>query len=263
MQLANGETSRAVDTSKGIWNPRRLAATLSIVSSHSGPYADREVEGGLFHYAYRAGSLEGDNTKLRKAFELQVPIILLRKIDTATFVPVLPVYVVKDDRERREFLLALDESLLFLANPLSPRGAERRYAERIVRQRLHQPEFRARVIRAYGQRCAICALHHANLLDAAHIIGDAYDDGAAVVSNGLSLCKIHHAAYDRDLLGISAEHEVHIDRELLVEIDGPMLRHGLQEMHGRLLTLPRKRSDRPDRERLAARFDTFLAHRAG
>jgi putative restriction endonuclease len=78
-----------------------------------------------------------------------------------------------------------------------------------------------------------------------------------VVTNGLSLCKIHHAAYDRMLLGITPDYEVRINQRLLDEIDGPMLRHGLQEMHRRPLTLPRQRSDRPDPERLALRFEAF------
>ena len=41
------------------------------------------------------------------------------------------------------------------------------------------------------------------------------------------------------------------------ETDGPMLRHGLQELHGATLVLPRKADLRPDPERLAARFERF------
>lgn len=260
--LANGETRRVIDTSKGIWNPRDLVATLSIVSSPTGPYDDRDVDGGLFHYDYRSGSTEGDNTKLRRAFELELPVILLRKIDNGIYVPVLPTYVVADDIENRQFVLALDESLRFLANPLSPTAAEKRYAERVVRARLHQPEFRARVIRAYRTTCAICSLKHADLLDAAHIIGDGQDGGDPIVTNGLSLCKIHHAAYDRNLLGISPDYTIHLDKNLLDEVDGPMLRHGLQEMHGKSLILPIKRNELPDRERLSARFERFRSRSA-
>jgi putative restriction endonuclease len=255
--LANGETRRVIDTSKGIWNPRDLVATLSIVSSPSGPYDDRDVDGGLFHYDYRAGSTEGDNTKLRRALELRLPVILLRKIENGIYVPVFPTYVIADDINNRQFILALDESLRFLANPLSPTAAEKRYADRVVRARLHQAEFRGRVIRAYRATCAICSLRHADLLDAAHIIGDGQEGGDPIVPNGLSLCKIHHAAYDRNLLGISADYSVHLDAHLLTEIDGPMLRHGLQEMHGRVLILPSHLADRPDRERLALRYEEF------
>lgn len=260
--LANGETRRVIDTSKGIWNPRDLAATLSIVSSPTGPYDDRDVDGGLFHYDYRSGSTEGDNTKLRRAFQLELPVILLRKIDNGIYVPVFPTYVVADDIKNRQFVLALDESLRFLTNPLSPTAAEKRYAERVVRARLHQPEFRARVIRAYHTTCAICSLKHADLLDAAHIIGDGQDGGDPIVPNGLSLCKIHHAAYDRNLLGISPDYTIHLDKNLLDEVDGPMLRHGLQEMHGKSLILPIKRNELPDRERLSARFERFRSRSA-
>jgi putative restriction endonuclease len=259
LRLANGETRRVIDTSKGIWNPRDLVATLSIVSSPTGPYDDRDVEGGLFHYDYRAGSTKGDNTKLRRAFELGLPLILLRKIDNGIYVPVFPTYVVADDVNNHQFILALDESLRFLANPLAPTAAEKRYAERVVRSRLHQPEFRGRVIRAYRATCAICSLKHADLLDAAHIIGDGEQGGDPIVTNGLSLCKIHHAAYDRNLLGISPDYIVHLDKDLLDEVDGPMLQHGLQEMHGRSLILPIKRNELPDRERLKARFERFTS----
>ena len=252
-----GDPRRVIDRARGIWNPRDMDATLSVVSSPSGPYGDREVAGGLFHYSYREGSINGDNARLRRALELEKPIILLRKVRDGVFVPHAPVYVVADLRDKREFLLALDESvrLLGLGTADSP---ERRYAERVVKQRLHQAEFRGRVVSAYATQCAICRLRHGELLDAAHITTDRDESGLPEVANGLSLCKIHHAAFDRYLIGISPDYEVKLDHRLLDEIDGPMLRHGLQEMHGVKLTLPSHRRDHPDRDRLKQRFDTFL-----
>lgn len=254
-----GSEVRLVDTSRGIWNPRDLAATLSIVTSPDGPYGDEITEGGLLRYHYRAGSVEGDNAKLRRAMALGAPLILLRKEAPGVYVPVFPVYVVADDVERREFLVALDESLRFLRDPEHPSVDERRYAERIVRARLHQPAFRARVIQAYATSCAMCRLHHAELLDAAHIVRDADSWGQPVVPNGLSLCKIHHAAYDQDLIGVNPSFVVRVSDAVLRESDGPMLRHGLQEMHGRRLVLPGRPADRPDRDRLAQRYEKFLA----
>ena len=94
------------------------------------------------------------------------------------------------------------------------------------------------------------------LLDAAHIIGNSEDP---IVTNGLTLCKIHHASYDSNMLGISPDYTVHINRELLEEVDGPMLKHGIQEMDKRPLSLPGRRADRPDRDRLSARYESFLA----
>ncbi|HSF27179.1 MAG TPA: HNH endonuclease [Actinomycetes bacterium] len=256
--FAPGERRRLIDTSRGIWNPRDLAATLTIVSSPNGPYDDQEVEGGLFRYDYRAGSDHGDNTKLRRAAELGLPLILLRKIAPGVYVPIFPVYVVSDDPSRKQFLIALDESLRFLRDPLHPTAAERRYAERVVRQRLHQPEFRGRVIRAYETQCAICRLRHGELLDAAHILADA-DGGLPVVTNGLAMCKIHHAAYDRDFLSVDRDYTIHIKPSLLEERDGPMLLHGLQEVHGHTIEVPHAKAERPDPTLLDARHRVFLA----
>lgn len=256
---AGGATHRLIDRNRGIWNPKDMAATLSIVSSPDGPYADQHVSESLFAYDYRAGSTDGDNRKMRRAYELGLPIILLRKIETGIYVPIFPTYVVADDIANRRFMIALDESLLSVADPLHLKPIERVYAERAMKQRLHQPEFRGRIMLAYEQRCTVCTLKHGKLLDAAHIIGDDKPHGVASVDNGLSLCKIHHAAYDANLLGISPDYVVRINSELMDEVDGPMLQHGLKEMDGRGLTLPRRRSDRPSKDRLAERFDEFKA----
>ena len=112
---------------------------------------------------------------------------------------------------------------------------------------------------AYETQCCVCVLKKARLLDAAHIIGDTEERGDAVVTNGLSLCKIHHAAYDEHLIGITPDYRVAVNRGLLEETDGPMVLHGLQEMHDRDLVVPRARSERPDPERLAIRYNVFLA----
>lgn len=230
-----------------------------MVSSPSGPYADEAVGDALLGYHYRSGTIHGDNTKLRRAYELGLAIILLHKVEANVYVPVFPVYVVADDQAARQFVLALDESLRFLRDPMHPSEQERRYAKRIAKQRLHQPVFRGIVLRAYQTRCAVCTLKHGRLLDATHIIGDAEEDGYPVVENGLSLCKIHHAAYDSNLLGVDPDYVVHVNRELLEDKDGPMLEHGLQAMNNQRLTLPSRRAHRPDRERLARRYETFRA----
>jgi putative restriction endonuclease len=54
--------------------------------------------------------------------------------------------------------------------------------------------------------------------------------GLPEVPNGLALCKIHHSAYDVNILGVSPDYRVHIRSDVLREHDGPMLRWGLQEM---------------------------------
>lgn len=251
-------TQRIIDRNRGIWNPTSMLATLSIVSSPDGPYDDTHVSESLFAYDYRAGSTDGDNKKLRTAQELGLPLRLLRKIQIGIYVPIFPVYVVGDDRANRRFMIALDDSLREVSDPLHLKPVERAYAERALKQRLHQPEFRGRIMYAYENRCTVCTLKHGKLLDAAHIIGDDKPHGYPTVDNGLSLCKIHHAAYDANLLGISPDYIVQINSELMHESDGPMLEHGLQAMDGRQLTLPKRRTDRPSKDRLAERFSEFM-----
>jgi putative restriction endonuclease len=103
----------------------------------------------------------------------------------------------------------------------------------------------------------VCRLPIAELLDAAHIRSDA-SGGSAKVSNGLSLCKIHHGAFDANLIGISPDSVVHVKESVLDTFDGPTLQHSIKEMNGETLRqLPRARAERPDRELLAERFDTF------
>ncbi|WP_369084690.1 HNH endonuclease [Ferrimicrobium acidiphilum] len=123
--------------------------------------------------------------------------------------------------------------------------------------RLHQPSFRSRVLHAYNSTCAICRLHHSQLLDAAHILPDVHPRGAPVVPNGITLCKLHHAAFDRNLLGIRPDFVVEIRSELLREIDGPMLQHDIKEMNGTQLVLPRERASHPDRAGLEDRYEEF------
>lgn len=257
--LPDGTHERLVDPGRGgIWNPRTMAATLSILTNPNGPYADRE-EGGFLHYSFQKGPEGGKNLKLAAARDLALPVLRLHKIGKGLYQPIFPVYVVDVNPVAREFVLSLDEGLRAVPDlgELSP--IERQYAERLVQQRVHQPRFRARVMIAYGNRCCVCSLGHPPLLDAAHISADSEEHGTPEVSNGLSLCKIHHASYDRQFLGIDPKGAVHINQRLLDEVDGPMLRHGLQEMHGRRITQPTRAADKPDPARLELRFERFLA----
>jgi putative restriction endonuclease len=48
-----------------------------------------------------------------------------------------------------------------------------------------------------------------------------------------------------------------VRRDVLDEIDGPMLRHGLQEMAGVRILLPQARDARPDRDALEERYEGF------
>jgi putative restriction endonuclease len=79
--------------------------------------------------------------------------------------------------------------------------------------------------------------------------------GQPIVSNGLPLTKIHHAAFDAHLIGIDPNFRIHVSDRLLEIHDGPFLE--LKGIVGQAIQLPRRNEDRPDRERLALRFEEF------
>jgi putative restriction endonuclease len=238
---------------------QRGPAALSIQTSAKSPYGDEETDDG-FLYAYRAGPADQpDNRALRAAAELAVPLVYFVATRPGVYRALYPWYVVEDRPEERRVRVGpgrmvgpFDErEPVAIDEPLA-----RRYAVREVRVRLHQARFRALVLPAYRERCTVCRLREQRLLDAAHIAGDPDPRGLPVVSNGLSLCSIHHRAYDEDLVGVSPDYRVHVAARLLDDEDGPML-DLLKGFEGSPIELPRRPASRPDRELLAERFARF------
>lgn len=256
-----GQSVRIIDSQGGIWNPgaswtlsEELRATLSINTTTSGKYDDKEISGGLWRYDYQSGGSAGKNTKMRKAMDLQLPLLWFVQQESGKYVP-YRVFIINDFPEEGFCLIAPDLSLAVAAR--SESIIERRYAERTMKQRLHQPAFRARVISAYETKCAICRLGHGQLLDAAHITPDSDEASSTSVTNGLSLCKIHHAAYDINIVGIDADYTVHIRQDIMSENNGPMLEHGIKDMENTKLWVPHASSEKPDPNRLEVRFKEF------
>lgn len=254
----------------GIWRPKILSgsgAALSLTTAAVRPGVVRRYDdqvGGDEWFSYRYQGEDPNhwhNRSVRKAMELGVPLIYFYGLTPGYYEAVFPVYIVKDEPEALTFRLAADavglgEPSLMVGGGTSPL---KEYATRQVKVRLHQHRFRELVLGAYGHRCTICKLGHTPLLDAAHIIADRDERGRPEISNGLSLCKIHHSAYDVNILGITPDYQVAIREDILAERDGPMLRHGLQELNMQRLHLPRVAGDRPNREYLEERYRSFRA----
>lgn len=250
---------------QGIFKPALAELPLSIttappVEGKARPYDDDFTDEGLLRYRYRGDDpRHHENQGLRRAMASQLPLIYFHGIVPSQYLAAWPVYVVADDPSSLTFTVAVDDRQALAVGGVdaSTKDVRRRYVTRLVRQRLHQNAFRIRVLRAYRDTCSICRLHHPVLLDAAHILGDTHALGEPVVSNGLALCKLHHAAFDSNILGIRPDLVVEIRSDVLREIDGPMLLHGLQGFEGRTLTVPRNSLLRPNREFLAERYEAF------
>jgi len=170
-----------------------------------------------------------------------------------------PIFLVGEERADLQFIVDIDAvPQPDIVWPSVDLELDPSYRQQLTKMRLHQRPFRAAVLRAYRTSCAVCSFRHSELLDAAHIQEDGAG-GRPVVTNGLTLCKMHHAAYDRRILGITPDYRVQINAEVLHEVDGPMLRHGIQEFHGKqLMVLPERRTQRPDRLLLETRYQAFL-----
>jgi putative restriction endonuclease len=258
-----GERIFLAGKARGIFKPRQMqVGALSIKTTVPREGRERRYDDQInneaqpyFLYRYQGSDPDAtDNRNLRDSMRLSLPIIYFYGVDEAHYDPLICV-VSGEDPTRKSFQVAP------YSNQERPAGAalliERRYTMAEVRRRLHQRKFSRAVLQAYEERCAICRLRH--LLDAAHIVADVDKLGEARVPNGLALCKLHHAAFDAHLLGISPDLNVHVSRELLEEKDGPMLEHGLRAFDGARLVLPRDRDDHPDCALIALRWDSFRA----
>jgi putative restriction endonuclease len=254
---------------QGIFKPAVCRLSLSIrtapmVEGRDRPYDDELGAEGLLQYRYRGTDRSHrENDGLRTAMREKVPIVYLYGVAEGWYVAEWPVFVVKDDERTLTFHVAVGDQPASLSGPMDlahldlETDAARRYATRTALVRLHQQAFRKRVLQAYRDRCAICRLRHGELLDAAHILPDGHPRGAPIVPNGLALCTLHHAAFDRNVLGVRPDLRVDIRLDVLEEVDGPMLQHGLQGFHGAVLEVPRSEAQRPRREFLEERYQIF------
>ena len=257
-----GERIPIFNKFKGIFRPRQCEFPLAIQTSFNSPYEDRWAADGSLLYSYRRGGpTQHDNVGLRGACRNGIPLVYFYGVESGLYLAEFPIYVVHDDLTQEEFTLQIDHAAAIGSLDVGEGVEEsaegrRRYLTTVMRKRLHQTSFRERVLRAYQSQCALCQLRLRKLLDAAHIKPDS-EGGEPVVSNGLALCKIHHTAFDRMFLGIRPDRTIQIHQEVLDAEDGPMLRYGLQQLHGAPIHVPRRTKDKPDVSLLAARYAVF------
>ena len=244
---------------QGIFKPKDFELPLSITTSPESPYAD-SFSGRLLAYRYRGRDTQHpDNVGLRNAMARQVPLVYFHGVVPGRYLAAWPVFIRADNPAELVFSVAVDAEEVGVPSAQFNEEADirQRYATRLVRQRLHQAIFRERVIRAYRTQCAMCRLRHEQLLDAAHIVADS-DEGPPSIRNGVSLCKIHHAAFDQLFVSVTADYTVRVRPSILAEEDGPMLEHGLKRLEGMRIVLPSSAQHHPDRELLAQHHELFL-----
>lgn len=252
---------------QGIFKPALLRdVPLSITTAppsdrKPAAYDDRLEENGMLAYRYRGTDpMHRDNVALRLAMMRRTPLVYFFGIVPGRYDAIWPVFVVDDDPDRLTFTVVVEDPAFahMDGTPLAPgEDARRRYVTTLVQRRLHQQAFRERVLLAYRETCGICRLRQRELLDAAHILPDRHPQRLPMVTNGLALCTLHHAAFDRQVLGVRPDLIVEVRGDVLREEDGPMLVHGLQGFQGSRLFVPRREDHQPNRDFLAERYELF------
>ena len=268
-----GRSYLFANQAKGIFRPAGMrggALSIKSIVRRRGParYLDLASD-DLFSYAMQdRGADYHDNQLLLWCGRTGVPFIYFFGVEPGHYSPIWPVYVQDVLLPEARVLIAsappdaaLHEPGAIVADGAG-RTIERRYATIELKRRLHQAAFRHLVLGAYANRCAMCNLPRRALLEAAHILPDRDHRGLPSVPNGLALCKLHHAAYDANLIGVRPDHVVEVSPVLMDESDGPTLEIVLKALAGRAIRLPRRQSDHPDTAFLEERYVTFRGMRA-
>ncbi|HET6596342.1 MAG TPA: HNH endonuclease [Anaerolineales bacterium] len=252
---------------QGIFKPQMLDLPLSITTAPKGPYDDYFGKDNFLIYRYRGTDpIHRDNVGLRRVFELKRPLVYLHGIEPGKYLATYPVYIIGDDPSSLTFKVAVDDAVPtfeYAKTRVSRQIAEvsdarHAYLTATVKVRLFQRAFREKVLDAYRSQCAFCRLKHRELLDAAHIIPDNVSESKMTIDNGISLCKLHHAAYDSFILGVTPDYIIRVREDVLEEEDGPVLQHGLKGLHNTKLILPSLKNHYPSREALEWRYSRFI-----
>ena len=126
----------------------------------------------------------------------------------------------------------------------------RRYAVTETRRALRALDFSARVLSAYGHRCAMCGIQM-RLLEGAHILPVLEPKSTDETSNGISLCVLHHRAYDRGLITFDSGYTIHVSPKKVAELRAAELAGGLQRFRDNLrkvIRVPAEQISRPKPE---------------
>lgn len=116
-----------------------------------------------------------------------------------------------------------------------------------IARKYRATDFRKRVLGSYDHCCAFCGVQ-LELIDAAHIIPVAASTSTDETKNGIALCKLHHTAFDRNLLSFNERYKIEVSDSEVSRLAAANLVGGLREFKRQLLTaiiLPNDRRDYP------------------
>ena len=159
------------------------------------------------------------SARLHKTGEAHRDISLLNKLDTLTDVEVDDVA----DTSRRNVI-------------------------RTIVTKYRAAKFKDKVLGAYNHKCAFCQIQ-LSLLDAAHIIPVASPESTDQVVNGVALCKLHHFAYDANLVSFNEQYRIEVSQARVRVLTAKHEAGGLTEFQSAMsesILLPANPRQRPN-----------------
>ncbi len=255
----------------GIFKPRQMDRVLSIKTvvpreGRGAQYSDQVAEGsknGLWVYDMRERSpAHSQNQWLKTAWMEGLPLIYLRGLAPAVYLPSFPVYVTDWDADAGQVRVAFGLECTSQQDLVEPALMGRelpRYTYGRMQNRVSVARFRIDVLEAYQDTCALSGLAQSQLVDAVPITQGG--SGARLdVTEGLCMSRLHHAAFDANLLGIDPDGRVHLSEQLDTYAKGDPFARNLMSVAGRRISVPRTPEFQPNRDLLAARFEQFQAN---
>lgn len=227
-------------TNISLWESTQIDPRLTPNSAFKGFPVDLNISKEPLGTCYR---VKGDFTALeillRELIVAWCPVST-RSGSSVAVLPTAPKTVGDEQSEQ-----ALDEDIDFASKVKYPMED---IQQRAIRTRRGQPDFRRRLLDAYGCTCAVTGCKIRSVLEAAHIIPHA-DGTDYKVDNGLPLRADIHTLFDLLLLTVSPDYRIFTNRELAGS--------EYEKLNGQEIRLPRNEKNCPSPEKLAKHFESF------
>lgn len=262
LRFGRGGRRVVLRATQGIFKPKELSEPLSIQTTLQSPYNEALLEGRKIRYHFLAPSREHENEGLKRCGAYGLPLIYFLQVKArpdTEYEIFAPVYIAGWDDETREFVVDLSGSptapplselaglQLTLPSVPAPESAQEirelssGYLVHAVQRRICHARFRREVLRAYGDRCAVCLLGVRPLLDAAYLGSDPVARTGSEPREGVALCTLHLSAYHAGILSWDEAFIVRIglerrsagegERAMLLAFDGKPLALPREEKH--------------------------------
>ena len=140
---------------------------------------------------------------------------------------------------------------LFAFNESDESGLNYHLVSRIIKQRRGQPDFRRKLLSAYGGVCSVTGSNATEALEAAHITPVA-QRGSMAISNGILMRADVHTLFDLGLLTINPD-------TMRVELSESLRDTDYAYLHDKKITLPKLELNSPSSSELSNHYSKSKA----